>query len=163
MGKFSSDNFPIFVGVCAKSAEGQILLDFCNGYAILSSMNKSVANWIKSSEYDIRTAKVMEEGGRHIYVVFMCHLAVEKSLKAIVTKRTRKIPPKTHDLYYLIKLADLEVPFTYQKIISHLNQASIPTRYPEDIAKISRQYNKSVALKYLKETQGLLRWLKKIK
>ena len=126
-------------------------------------MNKSVENWIKSSAYDIRTAKVMEKGGRYIYVIFMCHLAVEKYLKAIVSKRTQKIPPKTHDLYYLIKMSGLEVPFAYQKIISHLNQASIPTRYPEDIVKISRQYNKFVALRYLKETQELLRWLKKIK
>jgi len=126
-------------------------------------MNKAVENWVKSSEYDIRTAKVMEEGGRHIYVVFMCHLAVEKLLKAVVIKKTRKIPPKTHDLYYLIKLAGLEIPLAYQKIISHLSQVSIPTRYPEDIVKISRQYNKTVALKYLKEAQGLLKWLKKIK
>lgn len=126
-------------------------------------MNKAIENWIKSSEYDIRTARAMEKGGRYIYVIFMCHLAVEKFLKAIVAKRTKKIPPKTHDLYYLIKLADLEIPITEQKIISYLNQASIPTRYPEDIAKMSRQYNRTAALKYLKETQGLLRWLKKIK
>lgn len=133
------------------------------GLCYFKIMNKSVENWVKSSEYDIETAKVMEKGGRHIYVIFMCQLAVEKSLKAIVVKKTLKIPPKTHDLYYLIRLAGLEIPFEYQKTISHLNQASIPTRYPEDIVKISRQYNKTVALKYLKETQGLLRWLKKIK
>ena len=126
-------------------------------------MNKSVENWVKSSEYDIQTAKVMEKGGRSIYVIFMCHLAVEKYLKAVVAKKTKKIPPKTHDLYLLIKISGLKIPLIHQKIISHLNQASIPTRYPEDMAKISKQYNKAVALKYLKETQGLLRWLKKIK
>ena len=126
-------------------------------------MNRYIKNWIKGSEYDIRTAKVMEKGGRYIYVIFMCHLAVEKFLKAMVAKRTRKIPPKTHDLFYLIKLAGLDISPAYQKIISHLNQASIPTRYPEDIRKISRQYNKSVAQEYLKETRSLLRWLKRIK
>lgn len=126
-------------------------------------VNKMIDNWIKGSDYDIYTAKIMYKGSRYIYVIFMCHLAVEKSLKAIVVKRTKKIPPKTHDLYYLIKLIDLEVPLTHQKIIAHLNQASIPTRYPEDMTKISRQYNKPVALEYLKKTEGLLKWLKKIK
>lgn len=126
-------------------------------------MAKFIENWVKSSEYDIKTAGVMFKGGRYIYVIFMCHLAVEKFLKAIVAKRVKKIPPKTHDLHYLIKLAGLEIPVAQQKIISHLNQASIPTRYPEDIAKISRQYNRPVAQKYLRETQGLLRWLKRIK
>lgn len=125
-------------------------------------MNKEIENWIKSSEYDIKTAVLMFKGRRHIYVIFMCHLAVEKFLKAIVAKRTKKIPPKTHDLYYLIKLAGLEIPLTQQKIISHLNQVSIPTRYPENMSKISLQYNKSVAARYLKETQSLLKWLRKI-
>ncbi len=126
-------------------------------------MNKVIANWVKSSEYDLQTAKVMKKGKRYIYVIFMCHLSIEKFLKAVVAKRTKKIPPKTHDLYYLIKLADLEIPSRYHKIISHLNQASIPTRYPEDITKIKREYNKTVVLRYLKETQSLLRWLKRIK
>lgn len=126
-------------------------------------MNKAVENWIKSSDYDIRTAEVMEKGGRYIYVIFMCHLSVEKLLKAIVAKRTKKIPPKTHDLFYLIKLSGLEIPVKHQKIIAYLNQASVPTRYPENIAKMSRQYNKVVALKYLQEARSLLRWLKRIK
>ncbi len=126
-------------------------------------MDRGIENWIKGSEYDIRTAEVMKRGGRYIYVIFMCHLAVEKFLKAIVAKKTGKIPPKTHDLFYLIKLIGLKIPLAYQKIFSHLNQASIPTRYPEDITKISRQYNKSVAEEYLKETKRLLRWLKRIK
>jgi HEPN domain-containing protein len=93
----------------------------------------------------------------------MCHLAVEKSLKAIVAKRTKKIPPKTHNLYYLIKLAGLGLPVAHQEIIAHLNQASIPTRYPEDMVKVSRQYNKTVAVKYLHKTESLLGWLKKIR
>jgi HEPN domain-containing protein len=41
-----------------------------------------------------------------------------------------------------------------------LNEASIPTRYPEDISRLTRQYNKQVAQRYLKETKALLRWLK---
>ncbi len=126
-------------------------------------MNKLIANWTKSSNYDIQTAKIMYKGGRYIYVIFMCHLAVEKSLKAIVAKRTGRIPPKTHDLFYLIKLAKIEIRTAFQETVSHLNQASIPTRYPEDITKISRQYNKTAAQKYLKETTALIKWLRKIK
>jgi HEPN domain-containing protein len=126
-------------------------------------MNKAIENWIKSSEYDIKSARTMYKGGRHIYVIFMCHLAAEKFLKGIVAKKTKRIPPKTHDLFYLIKLAELEIPLAHQKLISHLNQASVPTRYPEDITKISKQYNKTVAQKYLKDTQSLLKWLRRVK
>jgi HEPN domain-containing protein len=41
--------------------------------------------------------------GRYLYVVVMCHLALEKMLKAHVTEVTQSIPVKTHDLIYLVK------------------------------------------------------------
>jgi HEPN domain-containing protein len=90
----------------------------------------------------------------------MCHLSIEKFLKGIVACRTNKIPPKTHDLYLLLKLSGIQIPVVHHKIISHLNETSIPIRYPEDISKISKQYNKKVAMGYLKDTESLLKWLK---
>ena len=90
----------------------------------------------------------------------MCHLSVEKALKAIVLYRRKKAPPKTHDLLYLIDLAGINVADNFRPIISHLNEASIPTRYPEDMAKLVRYYHKSAARRYLKETKELLRWLR---
>jgi HEPN domain-containing protein len=33
----------------------------------------SIANWIKSSNYDIKTAEHMFATGRYVYVLFMCH------------------------------------------------------------------------------------------
>jgi len=123
-------------------------------------MNKAIANWLKSSEYDIGTAEALYKSKRFVYVIFMCHLAVEKVLKAIVTHKTKKTPPKTHDLFYLVKLASFDLPETYVPTLMHLNEASVPTRYPEDIAKLAKSYNKSAAYRYLKETKELLKWLK---
>jgi len=123
-------------------------------------MNKAINNWIKSSEYDIKTAEALYKSKRFVYVIFMCHLAMEKALKAIVAFKTKKTPPKTHDLFHLVKLVSLEVPENYAPILMHLNEASVPTRYPEDIEKLSRSYNKNAAIRYLKETKELLKWLK---
>lgn len=123
-------------------------------------MNKAISNWVRSSEYDIRTAEALYKSKRFVYVIFMCHLAVEKALKAIVAHETKKIPPKTHDLFYLVKLSSLDLPEAYVPTLMHLNEASVPTRYPEDIVKLAKAYNKSAAYRYLKETKELLKWLK---
>ena len=123
-------------------------------------MDKTINNWIKSGEYDIKTAEALYKSKRFVYVIFMCHLAVEKTLKAIVSYETKKTPPKTHDLFYLVKLSSLDVPDIHSSIVMHLNEASVPTRYPEDITKIAKAYNKQAASRYLKETKGLLKWLK---
>jgi HEPN domain-containing protein len=128
----------------------------------MDTNKKYIQNWFKSSDYDIVTARAMLKTGRCLYVIFMCHLAVEKFLKGIVAKKFNKIPPKTHDLYLLLKLSGVQIPKEHHKIVSHLNEASIPTRYPEDISKISKQYNRKSATGYLTETEKLLRWLRRI-
>jgi HEPN domain-containing protein len=66
-------------------------------------MRPDTQNWIALSDYDLETARHMLATGRFLYVIFMCHLALEKMLKAHFTEVTQSIPPKTHDLIYLIR------------------------------------------------------------
>lgn len=64
-------------------------------------MNKTVEEWFRQADYDIETALAMFETGRYFYAVFMCHLSLEKALKALYTKILNALPPKTHNLVYL--------------------------------------------------------------
>ncbi len=123
-------------------------------------MRKDTANWIALTEYDIETARHMLETGRYLYVVFLCHLSLEKMLKAHVAEVTQTFPIKTHDLIYLVKKAELELPETYLDFIGKINTASIPTRYPEDLQRSLKDYPKSVAKDYLSQTQEIIQWLK---
>ena len=60
-------------------------------------MNESVQYWLDLTEYDIETAKVMLNGGRYLYVGFMCHQVIEKALKAVIARDCvdDEIPPKS--------------------------------------------------------------------
>ncbi len=123
-------------------------------------MRKDTANWIALADYDVETARHMLETARYLYVVFLCHLALEKMLKAHVVEKTRTIPIKTHDLIYLVKKSELEIPENYLDFIGKINTASIPTRYPDDLQRALKEYPKSVAQDYLAQTQELLQWLR---
>jgi hypothetical protein len=57
-------------------------------------MEKRTEEWLRQSDYDFETAEAMYASGRHIYAVFMCHLALEKALKGMLYERLREIPPK---------------------------------------------------------------------
>ena len=122
--------------------------------------NDSITNWIKSSNYDIKTAQYMLKTGRYIYVLFMCHLSVEKLLKALYEAVLRKIPPKTHNLIFLSNSINLKVPENHLKILESLNDLSIVTRYPEDIDGLVRAFKKEKVEEYLKGAKALLKWLK---
>lgn len=102
-------------------------------------------NWIASAEYDLATAQHMLTTGRFLYVIFCCHIALEKILKAHVTAVTESFAPKTHDLIFLIKKSGLVLPLPLLDFISKINNASIPTRYPEDLSRALMDYPESVA------------------
>jgi HEPN domain-containing protein len=117
-------------------------------------------NWISLAEYDLETARHMLVTGRYLYVVFLCHLALEKALKAHVTEVTQSIPPKTHDLIYLVKKSALDLPQLHLEFIGKINNASIPTRYPDDLQRTLREYPESVVRNYLRQTEEVLLWLR---
>jgi HEPN domain-containing protein len=123
-------------------------------------MRKDSENYLISSEYDFTTARHMLKTGRHVYVVFMCHIAIEKLLKAIVAEKTDKLPPKTHNLIYLIKLADLTIPQDLFDFIAKINNASVVTRYPEDFNLLLESYTENVAKEYIENTEKVLKWLR---
>jgi len=102
----------------------------------------------------------MFESGRYIYVVFMCHISTEKMLKAIVAEATQNIPPKTHNLIYLIKLGEVNLPSDLFEFVAKLNNASIITRYPEDFRKLLEVFPQDIAKEYLMTTQRVIEWLK---
>jgi HEPN domain-containing protein len=127
----------------------------------MANTKDSINNWIKSSNYDIRTAEHMLKTRRYIYVLFMCHLSVEKLLKALYEVALKKIPPKTHNLVYLSKSIELEIPEKFLGTIESLNDLSIVTRYPEDMDSLVKAFKKERVSEYLNRTEALLKWLKK--
>ena len=50
-----------------------------------------VAYWLDIADYDIDTAEAMYTTERWLYVAFMCHQAIEKTLKAIGAPRRRQM------------------------------------------------------------------------
>lgn len=126
----------------------------------MEELKKNITNWIKSSNYDIKTADHMLKTGRYIYVLFMCHLSVEKLLKALYEADLRTIPPKTHNLIYLSKTTNLKVPENHLQTLESLNDLSIVTRYPEDIDSLIKSFRKGRVEEYLKKTKALLKWLR---
>lgn len=63
---------------------------------------------------------------------------------------------KTHDLIYLVKKCELQLPGNHLDFIGKINTASIPTRYPDDLQRSLKEYPKSVAKDYLNQTIELV-------
>ena len=48
---------------------------------------KAAEEWLKQARYDFGTAEAIFSTGRYIYTIYMCHLSIEKALKAQYAKK----------------------------------------------------------------------------
>ena len=123
-------------------------------------MGKKPLEWLNQADYDMKTAKIMFDNKRYIYAVFMCHLSIEKALKGLYQERLKEIPPKVHNLIFLVEKISLKLPDDLYDLVFNLNRVSIPTRYPDDLQKMQKDYNKKKTGEILKKSKGVMKWLK---
>ena len=123
-------------------------------------MRNHAENFMISAEYDLGIAEHLLNIGRYIYLVFMCHLVLEKMLKAIAVETTKTPAPKTHNLLYVTSLAEINIPDRHLAFVSKINNASIPTRYPEDFTKLIEVYPADIIAACRKQTRDVIEWLK---
>ncbi len=108
----------------------------------------------------METAEAMFKSGRYFYAVFMCHLSIEKALKGLYFKDFDQVPPKTHNLLYLLNKIGKRPGKESEMFITKLNTASIATRYPDDLAKIQAAYTAKVTTEMILKSKDVLKWVK---
>jgi len=89
-------------------------------------VRKDTENRIALTDYDLDTAHHMLTTGRYLYVIFLCHLALEKLLKAHVAEVTQTLLIKTHDLIYLVKKGNVDLSQNHLDFIGKINPQVFP-------------------------------------
>lgn len=123
-------------------------------------MARTPQEWLKQADYDMDTAEYMFNGERYFYAVFMCHLSIEKALKGLYQKRLNELPPKVHNLIYLLNKIEIKLPEHIGRFLVKLNEASIITRYPDEIDKMQRDFTNPVVKNILSKSREALEWIK---
>lgn len=121
---------------------------------------QSYVRWFEQAQYDLDTADVLFNNERYFYAVFMCHLALEKALKGIFQQRLKVIPPKTHNLIYLLNKIDIKPPEPLTLFFITLNEANVATRYPEDIRTVSKEYPRERTMEIISQSKECFDWIK---
>jgi HEPN domain-containing protein len=100
------------------------------------------------------------KGERYPYVIFLCHLAIEKSLKALYAEKFQEIPTKTHNLMFLIEMLDLEVPQHFIEPLFVISRLGVKSRYPHNLETLLEQYTKEQTLSILTSSKEFITWLR---
>jgi len=90
----------------------------------------------------------------------MKHLSIKKALKGLYFNKFKENPPKTHSLIFLIELIDLNIPDQLFNVVFTLNRVSVPARYPDNLQKMLKEFNKLKTKEILEQSKEVLKWLK---
>ena len=121
-----------------------------------------VKYWTEIADYDLGTAETLYEGGRWLYVAFMCHQAIEKTLKAYWCSTQPNDPPFTHNLTTLSEGTELDKEMSDDQldIIATLMPMNIQARYPEYKDQLAKMLTKENCRNIIDETKKLQEWIK---
>ena len=91
----------------------------------------------------------------------MCHLAVEKILKAKI-ESNGEIPPKTHNLIRLAELADVLDLMTddQSELLDTLNPLQIEARYPAYKQQVESTLSTEQCEKLIQRSKEMILWIK---
>lgn len=117
--------------------------------------------WFRQAQYDLKSADVMFASRQYIHAVFMCHLAVEKALKGLYTSKNDDMPPRTHNLIFLVgKIEGVVLPENLSEFLTTMNNVSVPTRYPDELKHMRKVYTKAKSAGLVEQSRELVKWLK---
>ena len=106
----------------------------------------------------------MYSTGRWLYVAFMCHQAIEKTLKAYWCRTQTDDPPYTHNHKRLATGCGLYEQMNADQIdfIETVTNYNIEARYPEDKEELSRELTQQTCRDIIDKTKQLQQWIKKL-
>ena len=121
-------------------------------------VSNQIDYWRTSSDEDFAAAESLLEKGHLRHSLFFAHLAIEKMLKAHVTRQTKDIPPRIHNLIRLAEIAKLELDTESMELLREFGAYQLEGRYP-DSEQVS--VDPGFARDEISRTKEILVWLKK--
>lgn len=125
-------------------------------------MDEKVRYWVEMADYDFDTAKAMLQTGRYLYVGFMCHQVIEKSLKAYWSSVNDEPPLKIHTLSRLAEKTGIANDLSEEQmdVIDILEPLNIEARYPSYKERLMKSLDENRCKELIKQTDELRKWIK---
>ena len=123
---------------------------------------EKVAYWLDLATYDLETAESLYSTKRWLYVAFMCHQVVEKTIKAYWSAKRDDTPPYIHNHKRLAEGCGLykQMSDEQKDFINTISTFNIQARYPEYTDQLSRILTEPVCRQLIDTTNTLQLWIK---
>jgi len=123
-------------------------------------LNSKVKYWYDLALEDIDVAQGLLGIDKTLYAGFICHLSVEKALKARI-ESIGETPIKIHNLIRLAELGNLEMSEKQLGLLQRLNPLQIEARYPAYKQAIADILSKEDCTDLIAQAKEVISWIEK--
>ena len=128
-------------------------------YLKVKTKEEHIIHWANQSSDDWESAELLFKGKKYLHALFFAHLSIEKICKAHWVRASEgNIPPKTHNLIFLLSQTSVELTDDQKEFLLELNRFQIEGRYPEQ-AKLHKVSTASFAQYKLDQAKQMQQWL----
>ena len=122
---------------------------------------ESSSYWLDLVRDDLKAAKAMLGSSLYLYTGFMCHQAIEKSLKAVIAK-AGVVPPFIHNLQRLSLISGLDdlMDEAQHLLLAELMPLNVEARYPAQKQELLNALTEEYCTLLIKKTEALAEWIK---
>ena len=124
--------------------------------------NKERANkWLEMVSEDLSVAEVLYKTGHWLYVGFMCHQVIEKTLKAYWCVCRDDDPPYIHDHGRIAKGCGIYTKMSEEQkdFLEGIRRMNIEARYQEVKDAVARSLNRENTAEILETTKQMHAWI----
>lgn len=123
-----------------------------------------VEYWIEIAQKDWEILWKLYESNDFVYCLFFSHLVIEKLSKGIWVKNcVGNLPPRSHNSFYILDQAKVELSTEQVDFLLVLNEFNIDGRYPDYKQRIyqitNKEYTDDLLIKIKEMRECLLKLL----
>ena len=97
-----------------------------------TTRQKQIEYWTTSAQHDLSVAETLFQNGKYDWCLFLAHLVLEKTFKALYVQNIGQLAPRIHDLVRIADMAKIEFEEETLKFLDAVNTFNISIRYPDE-------------------------------
>lgn len=126
----------------------------------MKTKEEHIQHWQNQANDDWEAVITLLKGKKNLQALFFAHLVIEKICKALWIKYDQtNIPPKTHNLNFLISQTPLKLDDEQSEFLLNLNRFQLEGRYPEYVTQMHQICNDDFTQKLIDNTEKIKSWL----
>ena len=121
--------------------------------------DEKVTYWLTSAEHDWLVAGHLFEKQDYSYSLFLAHLTLEKTLKALFVFLHDQVPPFTHRLPFLAEKSALKLSDDQLELLEIATDFNLEARYPDEKFSFYKKCTREFTEYHLTKIEELKLWL----